>query len=153
MALEQQINQDLKSALLNGEKLKVETLRGLKSVFLYAKVATGGAGRDTELTDEQLLPLIAKEAKKRQESITLYQQAGETERAEKEQNEKAIIETYLPKQLDEDAIKALIDEAVSHLEVSDMSGMGKVIADVKQASQGAADGAVIARLVKERLSQ
>jgi uncharacterized protein YqeY len=153
MALEQRINQDLKSALLNGEKLKVETLRGLKSVFLYSKVAAGGAGRDVELTDEQLLPLIAKEAKKRQESIELYAQAGETARAEKEQSEKAIIDAYLPQQLNEDEIRTMIDEAVSRLEVSDMTGMGKVIADVKQASQGAADGAIIARLVKERLSQ
>ena len=153
MALEQQINQDLKAALLNGEKLRVETLRGLKSVFLYSKVATGGAGRDAELSDEQLLPLLAKEAKKRQESIELYKQAGDAERAAKEQSEKEIIEEYLPKQLSDDEIKVLVDETVSALGVTDMSGMGKVIAEVKQKSQGAADGAVIARLVKERLSQ
>jgi uncharacterized protein YqeY len=153
MALEQQINQDLKSALINGDKLKLETLRGLKSVFLYAKVASDGLGRDAELSDDQILPLIAKEAKKRQESIVLYEQAGETERAEKERSEKAIIEVYLPKQLSEAEVKTLINDAISRLEVSDMSGMGKVIADVKQVSQGAADGAVIAKLVKEILSQ
>jgi uncharacterized protein YqeY len=151
MAIEQQIEQDLKAALLGGDKLKTETLRGLKSALLYAKVAAGS--RDQAMPDDQVIGLLAKEAKKRQESIDLYIQGGNQAMADKESAEKAIIQTYLPEQLSEDKLKELIEATVTELGASDMSAMGKVIACVKEKAGGAADGAVIARLVKERLSQ
>jgi uncharacterized protein YqeY len=151
MALEQQIDQDLKAALLNGEKLKVETLRGLKSVLLYAKVAAGS--RDQVMDDAAVQQFFAKEVKKRQESIDLYIQGGNQAMADKEQAEKVIIEAYLPEQLSEAAISGLIETVITETGASDMSAMGKVIAGVKDKSQGAADGAVIARLVKERLAR
>ena len=150
MALEQQIDQDLKTALLGGEKLKAETLRGIKSAILYAKVAAGT--RDQAMDDDQVIGLLAKEAKKRQESIELYKQAGDSERADKETAEKAIIETYLPQQLSEDEIKSVIDTVIGETGAEGMAAMGKVIAEVKARTSGAADGAVIAKLVKERLS-
>jgi uncharacterized protein YqeY len=149
MSLEQQIDKDLKSALLSRDSVQVETLRGLKSVILYAKVAAGT--RDSEMSDEQVIQLLAKEAKKRQESIDLYNQGGAPERAAKEQAEKALIEIYLPAQLSEDEIKQHIDSVIKELGATDMSAMGQVIGAVKAKTEGAADGAVIARLVKERL--
>lgn len=149
MALEQQIDQDLKSALLGGDKLKVETLRGLKSVLLYAKVAAGS--RDQAMDDAAVQQLFAKEVKKRQESIELYDRGGNADMAAKERAEKEIIEGYLPEQLSEEKINELIEVVVNEVGATDMSAMGKVIAGVKDKSQGAADGAVIARLVKERL--
>ncbi|MEO6513293.1 MAG: GatB/YqeY domain-containing protein [Candidatus Saccharimonadales bacterium] len=151
MALELQLEQDLKSALLNGDKLKVETLRGLKSVLLYAKVAAGS--RDQAMDDPTVQQFFAKEVKKRQESIDLYIQGGNQAMADKEKAEKDIIEAYLPEQLGEDAINRLVETAISELGANDMSAMGKVIASVKEKSQGAADGAIIARLVKERLAR
>lgn len=151
MALEQQIEQDLKSALLSGDKLKVETLRGLKSVVLYAKVAAGS--RDTAMPDDALHQLFAKEVKKRQESIDLYVQGGNQAMADKEQAEKEIIAAYLPAQLDEAAIQQLVEAAIADTGATDMSAMGQVIAHVKAESKGAADGAIIAKLVKERLSR
>lgn len=151
MSLEERIDTDLKSALLSRDAAKVETLRGLKSVILYAKVAAGG--RDTVLSDDQLIALLAKESKKRQESIDLYKRGGSEERAQKEANEKELIDAYLPAQLTEEEITKHIDAAMSELEAQDMSAMGKVIAAVKQKTQGTADGAVVARLVKERLSR
>lgn len=151
MSLEEQIDKDLKSALLSHESIKVDTLRGLKSVMLYAKVAAGS--RDTAMPDDQIIALLAKESKKRQESIDLYKQGGSQDRADKEQSEKDIIDAYLPAQLSEDDIKQHIEAAVQALGASDMSAMGKVIAEVKAKTSGAADGAVIARLVKERLNQ
>lgn len=151
MALEQQIDQDLKSALLSGDKLKVETLRGLKSVVLYAKVAAGS--RDQAMADEALQQLFAKEVKKRQESIDLYIRGSNQAMADKELAEKEIIEAYLPEQLSEDELKTFVETVVTELGASDMSAMGKVIAGVKDKAKGAADGAVIARLVKERLAR
>lgn len=147
--LKQRIDQDLKQALLGGDKVLATTLRGLKSVILYAEVAKGV--REQGLDDEEILRLLAKEAKKRQESADLYTQGGNTERAQAERNEKAVIEQYLPKQLSDEALLALIDEAITELGVSGPQALGQVIGAVKQKSNGQADGSRIAVLVKERL--
>lgn len=149
--LEQRLEADIKAALLAGDSVKATTLRGLKATILNTKVAEGT--RDKEMPDEQVIALFSKEAKKRQEAADLYVQGGNQTSADAELAEKALIETYLPAQLDEDAIRTVIDETIAELGAKDMSGMGQVISAVKTKTAGAADGAVIARLVKERLSQ
>ena len=148
--LEQRLEQDIKTALLAGDKQQVLTLRGLKSALLNVKVAEGK--RDSGLSDDEVIIIFAKEAKKRQESADLYTQGGSPERAQAELTEKAIIETYLPKQLSEADITAIIDETIQQTGASGMQAMGQVIGAVRAKTQGAADGAVIARLVKERLT-
>lgn len=147
-ALEQRIEQDLKTAMLGGDTLRVTTLRSLKATLLNTKVA--GGKRETGLTDEEVLPLLAKEAKKRQESADLYIQGHDQVRADAELAEKAIIESYLPAQLSEAELIRIIN-AVLVETGADKSVMGQVIGQVKARTQGAADGALIARLVKERL--
>jgi uncharacterized protein len=147
--LEERLEQDIKAALLAGEKERATTLRGLKATLLNVKVATGK--RDSGLTDEEVLPVLAKQAKQRQESADLYLQGGNKERADAELAEKAIIETYLPKQLSEDEIKALIDEVIVSSGASGPAAMGQVIGQVKAKAGAAADGGVIARLAKEKL--
>lgn len=149
--LKQQIDQDLKQAMLSGDKELATVLRGLKSSILYAEVAEGK--REEGLNDEAIVTLLQKEAKKRQESVDLYRQGGDEERASKEEQEKAIIAKYLPAQLSEDEVKTLVGAEVAKLENPSLQQMGQVIGAVKQASKGSADGALIARLVKERLSQ
>lgn len=146
----ERINKDLKSALLAGDKARAEVLRGLKSAILYAEVAKGARGAG--LPEEEVLAILSKEAKKRQESADLYIQGGNAERAAAEEAEKAIIETYLPRQLSEAEISNLIDEIEKDRGAVTKETMGATIAAVKQKSQGAADGAVIARLVRARLS-
>ena len=147
--LEDRINQDLKTALLAGEKDKATTLRGLKSVLLYAKVELGK--RDSGLSDDEIMTLLAKEAKKRQESADLYVQGGAQERADHELTEKAIIEAYLPVQATEAEIAAAVDETIKQLGASGPQAMGQVIGAVKAKLGASADGAVIARLTKEKL--
>ena len=147
--IEQQIEQDLKTALLAGESQKVTTLRGLKSVLLNEKVAKGK--RESGLTDEEVLPLLAKEAKKRQESADLYVQGGDQVRADAELAEKSIIEVYLPAQLSEAEIAAVVDEVISETGATSPQQMGQVIGAVRAKTAGTADGAVIAKLVKEKL--
>ncbi|MFA5004192.1 MAG: GatB/YqeY domain-containing protein [Candidatus Saccharimonadales bacterium] len=146
----QKLNDDLKAALLAGDSLRVSVLRGLKSVILYAEVAEGK--REEGLTDEAILQIFAKEAKKRQESADLYVQGGDQARADKEIQEKAMIEAYLPKQLSEDELQALIADSIKALQPAGLQDMGKVIGAVKAKAGATADGALIARLVKERLS-
>jgi uncharacterized protein YqeY len=149
VSLKERIDQDLKAALLSGDKDKAMTLRGLKSAILNEEVAKGI--RDTGLADDQVLSILQKEAKKRQESADLYVQGGNQEKADAERAEKAIIEAYLPAQLSEDDINKLIDEVASENGAISKETMGATIAAVKQKSGGAADGATVARLVKERL--
>jgi len=151
MSLEDRLTQDLKAAMLAGQQQRVMTLRSLKSGILYAKVAQKSP-RDEPMADESVLELLAREAKKRQESADLYTKGGSPEKAEAELAEKAIIEEYLPAQLSEDEIAELVERAVDELQVSDVSKMGQVIAKVRAETGTAADGAVIARLVRERLT-
>lgn len=149
--LEKQIEQDLKTALLAGDRLKTDTLRSIKSALLYAKVEKGK--RESGLSPEEEIAVLGRESKKRQESADLYRQGNNDERAQAELAEKAVIDHYLPEQMTEDEIKKLVNETIAEQGATDMSAMGKVIAAVKEKSSGSADGAIIARLVKESLSQ
>jgi uncharacterized protein YqeY len=148
--LKAQIDQDLKTALLAGDKTLATTLRGIKSVILYAEVAKGS--REEGLSDEEIVGLLSKEAKKRQESADLYVKGGDQSRADAELTEKKVIEAYLPQQMSDEELKQLIDAVVAETGASSMQAMGQVIGTVKQKAGPAADGARIAQLVKERLS-
>jgi uncharacterized protein YqeY len=150
VAIRQQLDDDLKAALLGRDALRVDTIRGLKSVILYADVAakkreTGG------IADDEVLVLLAKEAKKRQESADLYALGGSQERADKELTEKAIIEAYLPARMSYDELEKLVEAAIAEQQADGPQAMGKVIGAVKARAGTAADGAKIAQLVKERL--
>lgn len=148
MSIKTQLDQDIKTAMLAGDKILVTTLRGLKSSILNVEVAEGK--RDEGLSDEVIVGLFQKEAKKRQESADLYAQGGNTEKQQAELVEKEIIQGYLPAQLSEEEVEALVDDAIADIG-SDMQKMGQIIGQVRQKSGGNADGALIARLVKEKL--
>ena len=150
MALEQTIDQDVKAALLGGDKVTTETLRGLKAALLSVKVEQGK--RETGLTDDEVIAVLSKEAKKRQESADLFAQGGNQEKAQAELTEKALIEKYLPAQLSDEEITKLVDEAIAATGATGPQGMGQVIGAVKAKAGASADGAVIARIAKERLS-
>jgi uncharacterized protein YqeY len=148
--LEQQLEQDIKAALLAGDSTKATTLRGLKAVLLNVKVAQGK--RDSGLSDDEVIAVFAKQAKQRQESADLYVQGGNQEKADAELAEKAIIESYLPAQMDEAEIVKIIDEVIAATGASGPQAMGQVIGQVKAKTGAAADGGVIARLAKEKLT-
>lgn len=150
MALKSQIDNDLKAALLSGDRFTGEVLRGLKAVILNEEVLQGK--RETGLDDETIEKLIAREVKKRQDSASQYEAAGRPELVEAERAESKVIEAYLPEQISEDEIKKVIAEKVSAMGVTDASAMGQVIGAVKAVLGNAADGGTIARLVKEALS-
>lgn len=150
MTIKEQLEKDIKTAMLAGEKTLVTTLRGLKSVILYAEVASGD--REAGLPEEQVISLLQKEAKKRQESADLYRTGNNIEKAEHEEVEKRVIDQYLPQQLSEEDVRSLVEEEATKMGTPTLQQMGQLIGAVKQASGGAADGAVIARLVKERLA-
>ncbi len=149
MSLKAQLDNDIKAALLGGDRFRGEVLRGLKAVILNEEVAQGK--RDEGLDDAAVEQLIVKEVKKRIDSATQYEAAGRPELVESEKAEAAVLEVYLPEQLSEDEIAAAIDVVIAELGVSGPQAMGQVIGAVKGKLGSSADGAVIARLVKERL--
>ena len=150
MALKQRITDDLKAALLGGDRFVGETLRNLKAAILNEEVAQNK--RDEGLDDAEIEQIIAREVKKRNESIKLYTQGGRDDLAEDEQKEVDVIKAYLPEQLDEAQVKAIVDAAIEQLGAAGMADMGKVIGVVKSKVGNTADGALVAKLVKESLS-
>ena len=150
MALKQRITDDLKAALLGGDRFVADTLRNLKAAILNEEVAQNK--RDEGLDDTEVEQIIAREVKKRNESIKLYAQGGREDLAENEQKEINVISGYLPEQLSEDEVRAIVEAAVAQLGAAGMADMGKVIGVVKSKVGNTADGAVVAKLVKESLS-
>jgi uncharacterized protein len=150
VALKSQLENDTKAALLGGDRFRADVLRGLKAVILNEEVAQNK--RDEGLDDATIEQLIAKEVKKRLDSVQQYTDAGRPELAEAEQAEAKVLEAYLPEQLSEADIQKAIDETITSLGVSGPQAMGQVIGTVKSKLGNAADGATIARLVKEALN-
>ncbi len=150
MALKSQIDNDVKAALLSGDRFRADVLRGLKAVVLNEEVAQGK--RDEGLDDATIEQLIAREVKKRLDSVKQYTDAGRPELAEAEQAEATVLEAYLPEQLSEADIQKVIDEIIVQLGASGPQAMGQVIGAVKGKLGNTADGATIARLVKESLN-
>ncbi len=154
--MEDKIAVDLKAAMIAKDVQRVSVLRSLKSAFIYAKVASGATdsnGQKPALSEEALQMIVAKEAKKRQESADSFMTAGQPDRADVELAEKSMIDGYLPARLSQDEIQALVDDTVAKLDEVSPKAMGQVIGAVKAAAGPTADGALIAKLVKERLSQ
>jgi uncharacterized protein len=149
--VQERIDKDLKEAMLAGDKAKAETLRGLKSALLNEAISQNA--RDSGLSDEQIQKVLARESKKRQEAADLYTQGGSPERASAELAEKAIIDAYLPEQLSEADVAKLVEQEVATADTPTMQDMGRIIGAVKAKAGGQADGGLIAKLVKEKLSQ
>lgn len=149
MTIKQQIDQDIKTALLSGDKDLTTTLRGLKSAILYAEVASGE--REQGLPDKDVIVVLRKEAKKRQDSADLYEKGGEFVRRDKELAEKQVIEKYLPQQLSDKELSGLVDEVIKSEGQPTPQTMGKIIGQVKQKATGLADGSRIATAVRQRM--
>ncbi len=150
MALAQRIQDDTKAALLGGNRFVGDTLRNLKAAILNEEVAQGK--RETGLSDEEIEKIVAREVKKRNESITVYEQNGRPELAETERKEAEVLAHYLPEQISEEKLREIITAKIAELGVTDSKGMGQVIGAVKQQVGNGADGALLARIVKESLN-
>jgi len=150
VALSERINNDLKAALLGGNRFGAEVLRGLKATILNEEIACGK--RDSGLEDSAIEQLIAREVKKRNESAEIYDGANRSELADNERLEAKILSEYLPKQLSEDEIRTAINRVISTLGVSDASAFGQVIGAVKKELGNTAEGSIIAKLVKDALN-
>lgn len=151
MALKERIYDEMKAALLGGDRFVGETLRNLKAAVLNEEVATGK--RDTGLSDDEIEKVIAKEIKKRTESARLYRENDRLDLAEPEEKEIAVLSAYLPEQMSETDLRKLIDEKIANIGATGPQMMGQVIGAVKSVAGNTADGAMIAQLVKEALNK
>ena len=149
MMLFDQISEDIKSAMKARDKVRLETLRNIKKVFLEAKTAPGA--NDT-LEDDAALKIIAKLAKQGKETAVTYTQAGRQDLADAELAQVAVLESYLPKQLTEEEITAIVKTIIAETGTSSMKEMGKVMGIANKQMAGKADGRVISGIVKALLS-
>lgn len=144
------ISADIKSAMLAREKVRLEALRGIKKEFLEAKSAPGANG---ELSDDTALKILTKMAKQRRESAEIYTQQNRPDLAEGELAELAVIETYLPKPLTPEELRAKVEEIIAAVGATSPADMGKVMGTATKALAGRADGKAISALVRELLNK
>jgi uncharacterized protein len=149
MALTDQLQADMTAAMKARDAEIVATLRMVIAAVRNAKVAAGHSG---EVTDAEVLDLLTREAKKRNEAAEAYDAAGRDELAAKERRELEIIRRYLPDQLDEDTLRGLVDEAIAESGASGPSDLGKVMSAVMPKVKGRADGKAVNAMVRERLT-
>ena len=146
MSLKETISNDIKTALLGGDRFRGEILKNFKAAILNEEVAKNK--RDEGLGDEEIEQLLAREIKKRNESAELFKAAGRQELADNELQEREVLSTYMSAQLTDDEIKNVVIEVISGLE---NPNMGQVIGAVKAKLGNSADGGTVARIVKESL--
>jgi uncharacterized protein YqeY len=150
-SLRERFTADLKEAMKAGEKGKVSTIRLITSALKDKDIEARGLGKP-ETTPDEILALLQKMVKQRQESIAIYDANGRPELAEGERAEVAVIEAYLPKQMDEVAMKAAIAAAVTESGAASVKDMGKVIAILRANHAGQMDFAKASGLVKAALA-
>lgn len=149
MDLFEKINADIKSAMLAKDKLRLETLRGIKKEFIEAKTAKGGDGT---LSDDVATKILVKMVKQRKESASIYASQNRADLSENELAEAAVIEEYLPKQLSEEELTAELQKIIAEVGATSAKEMGKVMGVASKALAGRAEGKAISAKVKELLA-
>lgn len=149
MNLFDQVSSDIKAAMLAKDKVRLETLRGIKKEFLEAKTAKGGNG---ELADEAATKILVKMVKQRKETAAIYTEQNRPELAQNELAEAAVIEEYLPKQMSEEELTEALKAIIAQVGASSAKDMGKVMGVASKQLAGKAEGRTISAKVKELLA-
>jgi uncharacterized protein len=149
--LKERLRSDLTDAIKDRDKVRSGTIRMVLTAITEAEVAGSEA---VELSDQQVLDVVIREAKKRREAEAAYANAGRAELAEKECAESDVLADYLPQRLTQKEIAAIVADAIASTGAAElgMKGMGKVMANVTPQTKGKADGSVVAAEVRRQLS-
>lgn len=150
MSLEQKIMAELKTAMLAKDEKSLRSLRAIKAAIILAKTAEGAGG---EIKEEEEVKLLQKLVKQRKDSLEIFQQQNRADLAVKEQEEIAVIEKFLPKQLSAEELKSAIEKIIAEVGASSPADLGKVMGVASKAFAGKADGKTISGIVKELLSK
>ncbi|MBS1651173.1 MAG: GatB/YqeY domain-containing protein [Bacteroidetes bacterium] len=145
MNIEEKINSDIKAAMLAKEAQKLEALRAIKSAILLLKTSPEG------LTEDSAIKAIQKEVKKRKESAEIYKAQNRLDLADPELYQASVLETYLPKQMTEDEVKAEISKILTQVGATTAADMGKVMGLASKTLAGKADNKIISEIVKQLL--
>jgi uncharacterized protein YqeY len=151
MSLKDRISEDIKTAMKAKDKLRLETVRSIKKVIIEDESTVRGQGQDA-LTEEQELAVLTRLAKQRKDAIAQYTDANREDLADKEAAELAIIEEYLPAQMSDEAIEAVIDGLIAKTGAASAKDMGKVMGPAMKELKGRADGAKVQAMVKAKLA-
>ena len=149
-ALEQQITEDMKTAMRAKDQVSLMVIRSLKAGLKNAAIERGGA--DAELDDMEVMAIVRKQIKQRQDSVEQFRKADRPELAEKEEKEIEVLEKYLPQPLSEAELDELVDKAVAAVGASSMADMGKVMGEANKLAAGRADGKTLSQKVRAKLA-
>lgn len=149
MALEQEVMAQMKTAMLTKNEAGLRALRAIKSAILLAKTANG---KKDDLTTDDEMKLLQKLAKQRKDSLEMFEAQAREDLAVKEREELAIIETFLPKALSAEELKAALQQIIAEVGASGMGDLGKVMGIASKSLAGKADGKAISAMVKELLA-
>ena len=147
--LSQQITEDMKTAMREKNTVALNTVRMLKSAIKNAAIEKGGA--DAELTDTEVMAVVRKEVKKRQDSIEQYEAAGRDELADQEKAEIEVLNGYLPEPLSEEEIASIVEAAIAEVGATSRKEMGQVMKNVQEKTAGRADGKTLSQAVMSKL--
>jgi len=147
--LQEKITNDYKEAMKSKDALKVSTLSFLRAAIQNLAIEK----KKEKLDDKDIIPVIKKQVKQRQDSIEQFKKGNRDDLVQKEAKELEILKTYLPEELPADELKKIIEEAIASTGASSPKDMGKVIKEVMEKVAGRADGKVVSGLVKEKLSK
>jgi uncharacterized protein YqeY len=149
MALEQKVMAELKTAMLAKDEAGLRGLRAIKAAIILAKTTEGAGGVLQEADETKLLQKLVKQ---RKDSLTIYQQQNRADLAKKEEEEIAVIEKFLPQQLDESTLKAILSKIIAETGASSPADIGKVMGVATKQLAGQADGKTINAIARELLS-
>ena len=152
MSLREKLTENMKQAMRDKDELTLSTLRLILSAIKDKDIAARTADSRDGIKDEQILSLLQSMVKQRQESIKMYTQGNRPELAERESGEIKVIESYLPKQLSDDEVKAVVQKVVKDIGATSVKDMGKVMAELKAKYSGQMDFSKVGGIVKEKLA-
>lgn len=152
MQLRDRINTALKQAMKDKDAARLSTLRLINAAIKDRDIAARGDGRDDGVDDSEVLAILGKMVKQRQESARTYEEGGRLDLAERELAEVPVIEDFLPRQLTADEVTAAVDAAIAAIGASSIRDMGKVMGELKGKYTGQMDFGSVGPLVKDRLS-
>jgi uncharacterized protein YqeY len=145
--IEEKLLLDMKTAMKERDKLKLETIRGLRSQLKNASI-----DKRDNLTEEEVIQVLSGAVKKRKESIEQFKMVGRDDRAEIETQELNVIQNYLPQQLTQDEIIELVDSIISEVQADSLKDLGKVMSFIMPKIKGRAEGKIVQNIVRDKLS-
>ena len=148
MSLKERVRDDLKSAMKGGDVFSLGVLRMVTAALNNKSIEKRGKGLPEELTEDEIIEIMGRESKKRQDAAGVYAQGGRADLAEKEKKEAAFIQVYLPAQMSREEIRKKVEEVITRLDTKDF---GAIMKEAMKELKGKTDGKVVGEIIKEKI--